>query len=783
MKAHLILKAALYAFGLLALAAAVAPYIAADQFGGRLQSSLQRALGRRVDLEAPVRFSLLHGPAFRVANDNGSSAVVIHEDPSIGIEPIAYVGGLEVRPSLWHLLFGRFVIASIRLEDATINLTKSGPAQEWGRWNFASFVNRSIMRSVPAIHVRNGRINFKFGDEKSVFYLTETDLDISPPGSLGGGWDVECAAKPARTDRTSMGLGSFTLNGRWYIAPERVAFNLELADTGLGEITALLRGDDGGVHGTVSSRLHLAGPINNIGIVGRLNISDVHRWDLLPPKGRGWPLDIRGRLDLVGQRLELASNSARDAPLPLSVRFRASEYLSQPHWAVAVNWNQFPVGPLMQLANDMGAQIPPKLQLSGTMDGAIGYSGAGSFQGTLAFHDAALTIPDSPVLRFDRAYIIMDHGHVRLSPAAVRDPDDNRAEVEADYAIDRDSFDLSIVTAAMKVASLRAQVSLAAVPWLEQVEAGEWDGQLHYHREPSKAGWSGDLHLRDARVEVPGLAAPVELASVHAQIDGGRVSLDHIHGQAGKTAFAGEYRYEPGALRPHKVRLVVDEADATDLEAEFLPTISRSSGLIARALGRAGAPEWLKNRDAEGTIEIADLLLAGAHFEDVHGRILWNGGRIEIDNLHAGLDRAAIAGALAVNLRGSRPAYRFTGKVMNLAWQSGTLDAQGTLETAGTGAQLLANLASEGTFSGTALDLGTPVSWRCISGAYSFAWSQTAPKLRLTGLNLRNGDESYTGEGSTQSNGRLVVVLTNGTREMRVTGAPGNLRIQEAAER
>ena len=51
------------------------------------------------------------------------------------------------------------------------------------------------MSTAPAIHVRNGRVNFKFGDTKSIFYLTETDLDISPPGSRGGGWKVYCAAQ------------------------------------------------------------------------------------------------------------------------------------------------------------------------------------------------------------------------------------------------------------------------------------------------------------------------------------------------------------------------------------------------------------------------------------------------------------------------------------------------------------------------------------------------------------------------------------------------------------
>ena len=84
-----------------------------------------------------------------------------------------------------------------------------------------------------------------------------------------------------------------------------------------------MRGQSGAVHGAVTSRLHFGGPINNIGIQGRLTLADVHRWDLLPPAGQGWPLDIRGRLDLLGQQLELQSSSAGNEVLPLSVRFRA----------------------------------------------------------------------------------------------------------------------------------------------------------------------------------------------------------------------------------------------------------------------------------------------------------------------------------------------------------------------------------------------------------------------------------------------------------------------------
>jgi hypothetical protein len=91
----------------------------------------------------------------------------------------------------------------------------------------------------------------------------------------------------------------------------------------------------------------------------------------------------------------------------------------------------------------------------------------------------------------------------------------------------------------------------------------------------------------------------------------------------------------------------------------------------------------------------------------------------------------------------------------------------------------MANLTSEGALRGTALDLGTPLAWRCISASFTLAWPEAAPKLKLTALNLRNGGESYTGQGSTQENGRLVLLVSNGNKEMRISGPPGKLKVDD----
>ena len=745
-----------------------APYVNATPYAERLRGSLSRALGRQVEFRSAVKFSLFKGPGFSVED------VVIHEDPAIGAEPIAYMDSIDVRPSIWSLLGGRFVVDSIGLEGAHINLTKS----DSGNWNFLSFVNRSVMSAAPAIHVRDSRINFKFGDTKSVFYLMDTDLDISPPGPGGNGWKVSLTGKPARTDRAAQGLGLFTLKGRWFLAPERVDLDLQLDHCGLGEISVLLQGQRGTVHGTISSRLHLGGPLSNIGILGRVEIADVHRWDLMPVQGQGWPFDVHGSLNLVKQTIELESNSVRNTPLPLSVHFQASDYLTQPRWKLDTTWHDFSVAPILELARHMGAQFPPKLEVNGVLNGAVGYAD-GSLQGQLAMRDGSITIPDSPAMRFDQAAILFDSGHIRLAPTEVRTPNQDAAKVEADYALGDNTLDLAISTEDMKVESLRAQVALAAVPWLEQVRSGQWSGELHYHYGVDLSGWTGRLAIKGAEIPVPGLADPLQFASANAQIEGARVVLDHIMAQVGTNAFAGSYTYEPNTAHPHRFRLRAPKLDAVALEAEWMPTLRRDPGLLARALGRTSLPDWMKQRAVDGTVQVDDLAIAGTHLENVRAHVVWDAARVQLEELQARLDKAVLTGALVVNLRGARPSYRMDARVKGLNWQSGRLDGQSVLETSGTGLQLVTNLTADGTFTGSGFDFGG-FTGKAVSGNYSLAWGVTTPRLKLTQLNVRGEDNSYTGQGSTQNDGRLVVALTDGQKELRLSGPWDKLKVEEA---
>jgi hypothetical protein len=533
------------------------------------------------------------------------------------------------------------------------------------------------------------------------------------------------------------------------------------------------------VHGTLTSRLHLAGPIDAIGIDGRLSVSDVHRWDLLGADGSGWTFKVGGKVNLPGQQFELDAASSAGQQSPLSVHLRAANYLANPTWDATLNWNRFPIEPIVELGRHMGGDYPAGLKLAGTVDGNLRYTSGGALEGEMAFRDTALTVPDSPAVTFEQARVRIAAGHVYLDPAVLRAPAGDQASVQADWTASDGALDLDVSSARMHFDALHAQAVLAAVPLLERFTGGTWNGRLHYRREATAVRWSGKVSLEGTSVEVPGLSAPVELGAARATLDGARVVVEGLQAKAGGIAFTGGYRYEPGSARPHRLQLVAGEVKMADVETVLGPSLRRGGGFLARALGRVRAPEWLEHRGVDGTLRVAALTVAGARLEDVRAHLAWDGMNAELQILDGSWDEAPLTGRLSVNLHGVRPVYRFEARLKGLAWQSGKVDIAGVVNSSGSGAELLANLKAEGTFSGSGMDLGAPVPVRTMSGAFRAGWLQGAPKLRFSNLSLHAGEDVYTGQGETREDGNSLVQLSSGTHEFRLSGPLSKLRVEE----
>jgi hypothetical protein len=321
----------------------------------------------------------------------------------------------------------------------------------------------------------------------------------------------------------------------------------------------------------------------------------------------------------------------------------------------------------------------------------------------------------------------------------------------------------------MAIASLRRQVALAGIPVLSHATSGRWKGDLRYSEE---AGWAGAINLEDADIPFEAFNAPLHLISADAAIDGTSLVMKRIDLSVSGIVAQGEYRYDTLAARPHKFRITVPSATGPAIEKLLMPALRRGNFLTyAFNFGRVPEPDWLHNMRADGTIQAASLDLGGARFTKVRARVIWDGTNVQFAGLQSQFGDAALTGGVTVHLAGRQPAYEMEGKLDGLPWRNGTVNAEGTLATSGTGMELFANMRAHGSFEGKEIDLAALDAYDSVSGAFDWAWDVRNPKLKLNQLVMKSGADTYLGSAEMEDNGQLVIKVSDGTRRIQAAGA------------
>jgi len=756
-----------------------APKVSADRFRPRIQAALQAALNRPVSLGA-VHLTLFTGPGFTVDD------VQIDDDPAAGIEPFAHVEHMQARIRWASLFAGNLAFSSLRLSagergDApSLNVVKmpSGP------WNIQPLLDRRSQagaphrRAVPDIQIRGGRINFKFGDTKSVFYISDADVDVYPNDN--GEVVIRFSGAPARTDQASQNFGALTARGLLQSDPSgesRLSMGVHLDRTAISEITRLFHGSDLGVHGYVFADAKLDGPLSKLDITGDLNISDVHRWDLMPAPGEGWTLNYRGLLNLTGHHLELATLAAAPAqPDPVSAEFRLDDYLAAPKWAGKLQFHDLPAASLVETARHFGAPFPPGVQVEGQVEGGVGYSSQAGAGGQLTLVNAAVKFPEGGSSRvnsvqLESAEVEISDGKVVLAPSDVEMEDGQSAQIEGEYALDNSHAAFRISTRQLAVGAAHL-LDAAAIPVLEQFHQGSWKGWISFEKSAeNREAWSGQYDLQNAVIEIPGLASPVRLASATVQMNDGGVQLTRMRGRAGEVKFEGDYRYDGAAARPHRLRLTIPQLQLADIGRLMLPALSRDEGFLARAFRRnQPLPKWLAERDAEVSVQVMNLMNAELPLGDLSAHAVWRGASIAVSNMEWHLDTMHATGKMSVNVAKAEPSYDLNGTVENFDYRNGQLDIDGELQTRGIGAALLLNLRSKGTFDGRGIMLAPDAEVREVSGSYRVGPSYGVPRLLLSNVQVLQGAETLVGQGASQPDGHIVLELASGRKQVRLTG-------------
>ncbi len=760
------------------LVALAAPWWNLDRYARRIQAGLEKELRRRVSI-GRVRLEVFRGPGFSLGD------VVIYDDPRMGREPLAYVTALEARVALSSLWTGRLEFASLTLVEPSVNLTK--PAT--GAWNFEDLLERTLTGSAPSgafprILVRSGRINFKLGDVKSAFYVTNADLDLTPPRAPGEAWNVRFSGEPARTDRPAQGLGRLAGRGRW-TPGERLQLALELERSYLEEISALLAGRDLGLRGQVTSRALVAGPVSDLEITGRAQLRGFRRWDLMPAWGADLEFDYRGRLDLPGQRLTLEASPLKDSPL--RVRLRMFDYLSQPRWGVLAAFQDLPLESAGDWPRVAGLSLPEGVQLKGVLSGGVGYSPASGLRGALLLREARLAAPGWGTLACARAPLRVDRGELRFGPSTLEGARKTSLTVEGAWAWERAGLSLKLAGKALPIAAQGGALlpGLEPVPVLKDCRGGAWGGALRYERRAGKAGrWNGRIQVSEAEMVLPGLASPLRLGMAEMRLTAEGAAVVVLHARLGGATVEGDFRYEESGARPHRLRLSVGELEAAELERLLAPTLDRRRGLLARALRlrRPPAPDWLRDRRLEGEFQVASLRFNGAPVAGpVRGRLKWDGLRVEIAGLEARLAEGALTGRLVADLKAGAPVYRLAGALGPWAGNEARWSAEGFLETSGSGEELLENLRAEGWALGRSVEFAPGQEFDWLAARFSLHWAGRAPRLKIERLEAVQGGEIFRGEGRALPDGRLRIELSGTRRQLHLLATLWPLRLEPAA--
>ncbi|MBV9084970.1 MAG: AsmA family protein [Acidobacteriaceae bacterium] len=750
------------------IASLVAPFIDAAAFRTRIQNALETSLGRRVKF-SQAHFSVLPGPGFSLTD------VTISEDPRYGIEPFGHVATLQARVRIDKLLLGRIVFSSLRLREPSLNLVRRAD----GNWNIVELVNRLSRPSrlpvnfFPALQVADGRIDFKFGSRKTTLYITDTDLSIYPEKS--GKLYIQFSGSPARTDRAGNGFGHLHGAANWYLRPATQASNQLEADvtlepSNLSELTTLFRGEDAGVHGTLTSHAKIEGPLAALRLSGDLRLADVHRWDLMPSSGKDWRVRYSGAVDVVHHRLSLETMPSRSGePLPVSLHVSADNFLTVSEWTILANIDNVPAQDLLPFAKRMGLVLPDNLRIQGAVDGKISYSTAASFSGQVSFRDLVASLPDTPSLHAALVSATLLPDRIHFDPATIETPGTGTLEATGDYNLSDHHSVLSVTASEFPTDALKTTFSAWAgvqAPFAI-LEGGEITGQLSYSRlTTDPPSCSGQLRFNGATLALPLLSAPLSDAHGRIEFDDSSFDINRLSAFFRKNIVNATYHYLAG--KPERVHIDLPSADLTEIQSGLEPAL-RPHGLLARLGVRPRTiPPWLAERNLQGDISIGQLSMNGVNLGSLRSRIVWRGPNIEFSWFQLQLAEGVVQANGTMDVGSNYPRLRFTASVTGFPWRGGTLSAEGKFQTIATAGDALQRLRGEGTFSGQDLSLSAEDLFDSASGSFQLSFASGWPDLRLSDIQASQGDDAWTGVASTQSDGKLVIDLQGDGGERRV---------------
>jgi hypothetical protein len=783
---------AVFGFALLyAFAVFYGPSVTATRYEADLKRELERVLGRSVEFR-DVRYSFYPSPGLSAKD------LVIHESPTFGIEPLAYVGEIKVGVRWLPLLTGRLECSSVRLVDSSLNIART----EEAGWNFAVFLSQITAglrggAHAPAIQIRDGRINFRDGLRKSPFFMNSVDLDITAPDAPGDALSWTYEASPARTDRSEQGFGRLSGSGAWRPSAGGngiLDIDVELERSVISEVAVLFTGGDPGVQGRLSSRAHLSGPLDKVELRGTLRLGDLQRPSLFGVRGRDWSVPYEGVLNLNAQTIEVKTVAPKQsAALPVNFLLSAREFYTRPTWKAQFLLDGLPASTLLEVATRLGSRIPPALTVEGTLNGSFEFGSASAAEGEIELRDGALRLGQTGPYRIEPAKFSLAGSRVAMQGATLTLASGGTGGIEGEWDV---STSRLAIRSTMRQSSLKdirlalsAFAGLSPIPGVDTCAEGTLDGDLRFERTedgatPAPAGpgpsqdadlsshWSGNLRVSGLQCALDGVAEPIQIDHAQLAISGPAWQIRRAVGHLGSLPWTGEASWHPPAGQPVRFTVSTNTLIAGDVERLFRPTLAYRDGLLERTLSfrKSPPPPWLAARRWEGRVAAAEFELASQKYTKLKAHLLWNGASIDVAEISTSQSGGLVSGRGSVRAGPAGPEYRLRGVFEGLEWEGrGTVEGEFGLTASGFGGDLLDSLGATGQLTSRRLEMAGQ-AFTQVAAEFDYDGSRQSSRLRVSGATAIVDDVLVLGSGWSAGDNRWRAELGSGANIFKLSG-------------
>jgi hypothetical protein len=660
----------------------------ADSFKSRISGSISRALGRQVEVSS-VSLRFLPQPGFDLEN------FVVHDDPAFGAEPVLRAQEVIAVLRVTSLLRGRLEISRLSLSEPSLNLVRNE-----GQWNFSGLIERAAKNPVaptgkakteprpgfPYIEASNGRINFKLGQEKKAFALTDADFSVWQDSE--NTWSMRLKAQPTRTNSNLSDTGILRAEGSWKrsatLAETPVSFNLQWENAQLGQFTKLATGYDRGWRGSILLTAAISGTPVDLSVNAGASIQDFRRYDI----AAGDALHLATQCSVHYNSIEQSLNDvACNSPIgngSLQVTGNISNVNTNRLYDLTFSANDVPVSAALALLQRAKQNLPADLVSAGRVNGEIKlnnngklreptWMGSGSIQGVRIISRA-----NGADLVVDRVPFAVAQATSRNNPASMPRIDVGpfhlalgaTTPVNIHGWISNTAYNLQAqgdgqIKNMLQAARLTGLSSMHpgadGTARLDLQIAGNWSGF-------QRADITGKVQLANVHAEITDVNAPLDISAASLLLQSDSTIAQNVTATLGDSTWHGSLTM-PRHCQQLNTCLIQFEFQTKELSGTQVAGlfISETTRPWYRFLSGNAGNSFLANLNASGTLSAGKLSIRQVNATQISAKVSWKNRRLQLTDLRGSVLGGNHTGEWSADFSTDSPQYTGKGSLQHVA--------------------------------------------------------------------------------------------------------------------